>query len=345
MFTLRPIAATLLGAALLSACGVSPVKHPWTDKSELTVKPVVEIQHSGEDSAFAHYERGRYFQSQGNLDLAMEAYVHALKLDGGHVEARSTMATIYASQGKLAEAESALSPAVARNPNAAYLRNNLGYIYHLQGKHQAAIKEFRAAIGLDPRNEWARNNLASATKALVANIEHESEYAQIPPVRTASAVAPFEVWGEVDRSDTKSGAGVTAHALPMPELVNPILPMPVAATSVRREFRLEVSNGNGVTGMAKQMSQILNRKGIPVHRLTNQEPYGQTNTQIEYREGFELEAMKLKESLRGFAIVARTDKPRQLVDIRIILGKDITTHIAKIEREDPVRVAIMKPAI
>lgn len=345
MFRLRPIAALVLGTALLSACGVSPVKHQWTDKAELTVKPVVEIQHSGGDSAFAHYERGRYFQSQGNLDLAMEAYVQALKLEGGHVEARSAMASIYASQGKLAEAESALSPAVTRNPNAAYLRNNLGYIYHLQGKHEAAIKEFRAAIALDPKNEWARNNLASATKALVANIEEESEYSQIPPMRAASAVAPFEVWGQAGLSDIKSGAGVTAHALPMPELVNPILPVQVAATNARREFRLEISNGNGVTGMAKQMSQILGRKGIPVHRLTNQEYFGQLNTQIQYREGFELEAMKLKESLRGYAIVARADKPQQLIDICIILGKDIITHIAEIEREEPVRVAIMKPAI
>ena len=110
-------------------------------------------------------------------------------------------------------------------------------------------------------------------------------------------------------------------------------------------YRLEISNGNGVTGMAKRVSELLGRQGIPVHRLTNQQPYRQMMTSIQYRDGFEREAENLKERLHGYAVVARVDTPRPRVDIRVVLGKDIKTHMAEIETEKPAHVAISKSGI
>ena len=374
MSRLRPIAAFVLGSALLSGCVAPPVK------PQMTINPVMEIRHAADDSAAAQYELGKYYQARGNLDLALGAYVQAWTLDNRHLEARNAMATIYSQQGRFAEAESSLRVVVAQSPGAAYLHNNLGYIYYLRGNHEAAIKELRTALSLDPKNAWARNNLETAQAALASRVDSPAKHAEISPAKAPTKVAPFEVWGEVEGLGAKTETTASAAPRTVPEIAKPIetvsasrmpvldippstyqleptvavqlvqlepsanSPMRTPVAAAGSEFRLEISNGNGVTGMAKRVSQLLGRQGIPVHRLTNQQPYRQIMTEIQYRDGFEQEAEKLRESLHGYAVVARVDTPRHRVDVRVVLGKDIKTHMAEIETEKPAHVAISKSA-
>lgn len=84
--------------------------------------------------------------------------------------------------------------------------------------------------------------------------------------------------------------------------------------------RLEVSNGNGVTGMARRFRSLLGQMGIPVNRLSNDKPYTQIATTIQYSPGFEKEAASLQKALQGKAMLAS----KQLVasDVRLVLGKD-----------------------
>lgn len=386
MFKLRPTVAFVLGSALLPAC-VAP------SKLQMTIEPFMEIRHAADGSAAGQYELGKYYQSRGNLDLALGAYVQALTLDSRHLEARNAMATIYSQQGRFAEAESTLREGVAQNPGAAYLHNNLGYIHYLQGNHEAAIKELRTAISLDPKNEWARNNLETAQAALVRRFDSLAEHAQTSPAQAPTTVAAFEIWGEVEGSGATIRPTASADLRTVPEIGKPIVtdgapkaegftqletasasrnlvvelvssndqlkPRVAAAQVVQMEsqvnssmrtpvaaaggeFRLEISNGNGVTGMAKRVSQLLRRQGIPVHRITNQPPYRQIMTEIQYRDGFKQEAEKLKESLHGYAVIARVNTPRRRVDIRVVLGRDIKTQIAAIETEKPAHVVIAK---
>jgi tetratricopeptide (TPR) repeat protein len=388
MSRLRPIAAFVLGSALLPACVAPPAK------PQMTITPFTEIRHAADNSAAAQYELGKYYQARGNLDLALGAYVQALTLDSRHLESRNALATIYSQKGRFAEAESTLREVVAQSPGAAYLHNNLGYVQYLEGNHEAAIKELRIAISLDPKNEWALNNLQLAQAALARRSDSLAEHTGTAPAQSPTTVAAFEIWGEVDGLDatkqTTARAGVrteseiakaivpdgaakaeafaqieTALALKMPVAeipssayefkpkisVQPLeldrLPSTSMQTSVVAaggDFRLEVSNGNGVTGLAKRVSHVLGLQGIPVRRLTNQQPYRQTMTEIQYRNGFEQEAEKLKQGLHGYAIVARVETLRPRVDVRIVLGKDINTHMAEIETAKTTHVAISKSA-
>jgi hypothetical protein len=91
------------------------------------------------------------------------------------------------------------------------------------------------------------------------------------------------------------------------------------ATSLRMA-RLEVANGNGVTGMARRFRNLLGQMGIPVERLSNEKPYTQVSTTIQYSPGFEKQAASLKKALQGKALLAS----RQLAssDVRLVLGKD-----------------------
>jgi tetratricopeptide (TPR) repeat protein len=87
-----------------------------------------------------------------------------------------------------------------------------------------------------------------------------------------------------------------------------------------RMARLEVANGNGVAGMARRFRSLLGQMGIPVDRLSNEKPYNQVATTIQYSPGFERQAAGLQKALQGKAQLAS----RQLAaaDVRLVLGKD-----------------------
>lgn len=337
MSRLRPVAAFVLGSAVLTAC-VSPLAKP-----QLTIKPVTEIQHTAGASAAAYYERGTYYQTRGNLDLALEAYNDALALDNRYVEARNAMATIYSQQGNFSKAESNLREAVAQSPDAVHLRNNLGYVYYLQGNHESAVKEFREALKRDPKNEWARNNLEMAQEAITKRVSTLAESSKPAAPIASVTVTPLNIWSDVQPLNTVNQPSTSAGTRIEPEVAQASKPTPAPVLIASNEFRLEISNGSGIPGLAKRLSQLLSRLGIPVQRLTNQQPYRQIVTEIQYRDGFEREAKKLWESLNGQALLSRVDSPRRPVDIRVVLGKDIKTHMAKIGAEKFTRVAISKP--
>ena len=334
----RYISAVILACAFLSACAVRPTK------PQMTIKPVTEIRHSANANADAHYQRGTYYQTRGNLDLALEAYGDALGLDKHHAEARNAMATIYSQQGNFAKAETSLREAVAQNPNAAHLRNNLGYVYFLQRNYSAAATEFRAALKLEPQNEWARNNLEMAQAGLVKQPEKVAERAKPKPTPTATtipldmqnSIVPLDVWSDVDQSKVAKPAPAATAALAVTGTPSaPIKPPELISTN---SFRLELSNGSGIPGLAARLSKVLTRLGIPVQLVTNERPYKQVVTAIQYRNGYEYDAKNLRDKLRGQAMISQVTTKRP-VDIRVVLGKDLKTQIAQIESQNSTRIA------
>lgn len=93
-----------------------------------------------------------------------------------------------------------------------------------------------------------------------------------------------------------------------------------------RMARLEVANGNGVTGMARRFRHLLGAMGIPVDRLSNDKPYKQVSTTIQYSPGFEKQAASLQKALQGKAQL--TSKQLASADVRLVLGKDASQSLA-----------------
>jgi tetratricopeptide (TPR) repeat protein len=93
-----------------------------------------------------------------------------------------------------------------------------------------------------------------------------------------------------------------------------------------RMARLEVANGNGVAGMARRFRSLLGQMGIPVDRLSNDKPYQQVATTIQYSPGFERQAASLQKALQGKARLA--SKPPSASDVRLVLGKDATLTLS-----------------
>lgn len=88
-------------------------------------------------------------------------------------------------------------------------------------------------------------------------------------------------------------------------------------------MRIEVANGNGVTGMARAMRTRLGAEGVRVTRVTNAKPYDKRRTLIVCTEARQPQAAALAKELAVSPrfIVASTQ--HRNVDLRLVLGADL----------------------
>jgi hypothetical protein len=90
--------------------------------------------------------------------------------------------------------------------------------------------------------------------------------------------------------------------------------------------KLGVANGNGVNGMARKVAQYLAGHGYKTASVYNLKPFNKTLTQIEYRKGYEAQALKLGSLLP--VKVAYSESSRMRGDVRLVLGHDIKQNMA-----------------
>jgi tetratricopeptide (TPR) repeat protein len=333
MRRLLPLAA-LLGTVLLQSCST-----PVTTQ-ELAIQPVLRIRHSQEQAA-TYYQLGKYHQERGDFRLALAAYTQSLFLDNKQLEARSAIASIDSMQGRLPEAEATLLALMIDYPMVAQPVNNLGYVYYLEGKYADAITTFQRALTLDSTNEKTRNNLdlartalagfdgpaalalATTARALQVQLATPSSPSAAPLVGSSRMevvqLAPAEY--ELKLRDSAMVAMTSSMAVAMAIARG-------TEANTARASKVEIANGNGVTGMARQVRLALGRQGIIVSRLTNARPYRQAETEIQYRTGYDREAVALKKALRSKVVLVPVPQIDGDADVRLVLGRDAATRMA-----------------
>ncbi len=330
-----------LSTVLVGGC-VSPVGVP-----ETKVMPVVNLRHGGEQ-AQGYYELGRYYQSQNRYVLALDAYDKALATDPRHVEALNGRAALFAAQGRYDEAERDLRAALALAPAAAHLHNNLGYTLLLQQRPADAVVALEEAARLDPKSPKTWNNLGIAYAGVGDAVRAESSTRRANELVTARASfgrisAPREA--APARTPQQSPAAAATPVLPpgwqligaAPGGARPAPNEPVTASAAASvppaaveqpkapavpAYRLEVANGNGVDGMARKVGALLAVPGMRAPRLTNQVPYTQRATEIQYRDGHAAAAAALGERLPANPQSRISERLRFDTDVRVILGAD-----------------------
>ncbi|HEU4843972.1 MAG TPA: LytR C-terminal domain-containing protein [Burkholderiaceae bacterium] len=114
-------------------------------------------------------------------------------------------------------------------------------------------------------------------------------------------------------------AGAPAPSLPPSAPVAPALSALAANAGVA--VRLEISNGNGVTGMAAALARTVRSDDVKVVRLTNMRPFAVPVSRIEYRADQQAAAQALAARLGMTATAPRPDNRR--ADVRIVLGRDL----------------------
>jgi Flp pilus assembly protein TadD len=340
---------SILGACLLQACAAPPAPR------ELLVQPALHVRHSANETANAYYQMGKYHQDKGDLSLALTAFTYAIARDARHLEARNAAAALHAQQGRLDQARAMMLAVVADYPRASQSHNNLGYIDYLRGDFAGATAAIRQALLIDPRNERARNNLRLAETALAAR--------SVPAAPAQAIMAPQIAAAPVVAAPVIAAPVVAVAAAPAPrepaliatrgaamelvqlqpnvyELKRPAMqalptvlaaPAPLVAAAPAKALapsRLVVANGNGARGLAKRFSSALGKQGIKVAALSNERPYGQQTTRIQYRNGYKAQAEALRSTLRGQFVLVPSMTLAADTDLRLILGKDAVQTLA-----------------
>lgn len=187
-----------------------------------------------------------------------------------------------AGQGRYAEVIALLEAEAGRRPSAALL-GDLGYAYYLDGRLLPAQAALERACLMEPGNALAWERLAALLEASGESGRALEAMRQARMLRDAQAQAGRaavseeggggrELWpaGMARVEVRQVGAGLVE----------------VARVPVQR---LEVSNGNGVRGMAAAVAQRLRAEGMQVVRLTNTIPFDVEQTRVEVRGGREPE--------------------------------------------------------
>jgi tetratricopeptide (TPR) repeat protein len=139
-----------------------------------------------------------------------------------------------------------------------------------------------------------------------------------PPAAAAQAPHASATLVQASTPPAAYGQAVLASAVLTPAAGREA---PVARGAERPgKVRLEIANGNGIEGMAKRFRGLLVQMGIAVDRLSNDKPYRQVTTTIQYSPGFEKQAASLQKALQGQAKLA--SHPLVGSDVRLVLGRD-----------------------
>ncbi len=180
------------------------------------------------------------------------------------------------------------------------------------------------AIISPPLEQVAERIEPQASKELVQIVPYVYELRLKQPNATVLA-------GMKNTKPEFASAAVEVLATVLPSVLPKMLPSLPMRVTVGKNSRIEVANGNGVTGMAKRISNVLNLQGISVSRLSNELPYKQLETKIHYRAGFEKTAANLKDALKGHAVAVLTPTLSANSDVRLVLGRDAIAHMALLE--------------
>jgi len=93
------------------------------------------------------------------------------------------------------------------------------------------------------------------------------------------------------------------------------------ATPSQEPLRLEISNGNGVTGLAANWARKLKGKNIRIVRLSNIKPFAVDASRIEYRPPLRDAARELSSRVKVAALTPCVHCTP--ADLRIVLGRDV----------------------
>lgn len=114
-----------------------------------------------ESDADSLMSQGREFHRHGHLELALNCYESARRLQPAHAPAWHLSGVVQLQQGELQTAIDHLKKAVELSPQAGYFRN-LGEAYQCAGDHSAAVLCFEQSLRQEPLNAGTWSSLSES---------------------------------------------------------------------------------------------------------------------------------------------------------------------------------------
>lgn len=214
-----------------------------------------------------------------------------------------------------ADAILALERACLADPLNAAPWARLAAALDADGQRERAARLYQQAATLsvhDARRDYAL--LAAANGKAAASVQAEA-YATLPRTQVQQVDAAMV---QVVR--------LPASAAALPVAASTSDPVAGAVMAAEAEpVRLEISNGNGITGAAARLARTLDVDGLKAVRLTNVKNFNVPRTRIEYPQAQQQMAATLSQRLGVPLKVRRVALPGS--DLRLVLGHDATTRL------------------
>lgn len=285
---------------------------------------------SGDPAPWAEqaYRSGRAHHLAGQLARARADYDAALRALPGHVNARNGLAVLAAEQGDLDAAIGHWQALTANGTgvDSAFLLSNLGYAYYLRGDLALAQATLESACLQDPLNYRAWHHLGNVLGNLGQTARAAAMHRQAMALRghdfkSDYAVAPGAGLPAIENAVRAAGSDDARWArTEIRQLDSGMFVLERIEARTRDGVLLEISNGNGVKGMARAVARTIGAGEGRVVRLTNQKGFGVRTTRIEYQAQFRLAAERMAERLGGVPALQTGSVGR--ADIRVVLGRD-----------------------
>jgi tetratricopeptide (TPR) repeat protein len=336
---LASVVPMLCSSALLLACS-SPAMLP--ENRSTAIQPADDV-----------YLRGRNLHLERRYDEAIVAYQAALKLNAKHVNAQNGLAIAYAERREFDKAiplwkELTHNASMASGPGMAFLFANLGYAYFLQGDDEEAAVALEKACLLDPLNARAWQYLGETLQRQGQEERAQQMLRQADALRAHDLRADYAAVGggarlpaieqavqatrKVDESDrawglveikTAANGMLELRRVARPRTAPPAVDKTPAAAAIDATVAaLEISNGNGRQGLARQVAGQLRDPRIKVVRLTNEKGFAVQQTRIEYQPAFRSQAERLAERFGAGTPVEAKLAGR--TDVRLVIGRDLS---------------------
>ncbi|MBC7944557.1 MAG: LytR C-terminal domain-containing protein [Burkholderiales bacterium] len=216
------------------------------------------------------------------------------------------------------------------------------------------MEAFERAEALDPANQKILTNLRG-TREKIARKQLVSEHKAAALLQSASATThPLRFAPQVIANDLGAMRLVEVN----PNVYELRAPQPIAANlgvtaglpisaglatekptaekpaiETLKTIGVEVSNGNGITGMAKRVARFFKSQGIAIARLTNQKHFNRPVTTIEYRDGYRDRARALNSRLPKAGTIVQANDLREGIAVRLVLGTDLSRHLAAFDTD------------
>jgi tetratricopeptide (TPR) repeat protein len=222
-------------------------------------------------------------------------------------------------------------------PDAASKFVNLGSASLRNGDYDAARVALERACLLDPLVAHSWELLGEALAALGQDARARQMLRQATSLRQHDLRADFAATGG------QTAVAALGHAMETPQpgwaqaqihvgvdgmmelrripASRPVLP-PVLQPAVTH---LEISNGNGVTGMARALARRLDAPGLRVTRLSNRPGFAVRHTRIEYDAAHVDAARRLAQRV-GSVHLQQVDH-RAPANLRLVLGRDLAQRL------------------
>ena len=280
---------------------------------------------------------------------AMSAYLTALKLNPELDYVLNNIGYSYLLQGNIETAIDAFRKAAALNSGSSRIHNNLGMAYLMKGEAEKAREELEIGGG----DAWAVYNVARLyyqNDMFYESREHFSRALDMNP-------SLVEAWKGLEAADTlyrisqalsekaeDVGDSVIADESPDAsrifhrklETEEKEGSLPDRADVAKRvdsmqwlqNVEIEISNGNGVRHMAKNVGAYLKKRGFKVVRLTNANHFNYRNGSIIYNKEYFDAAKAVAEEIPQMMDLRMADMRHNRGDIKIkvLLGKDLIPY-------------------